>query len=72
MQSQSAWLRVVPFLVLIPQGNTRELCVPWAVFDRAVVSMLVSIRIFESDLDVYILVRSLQAKLGRNVDNGSL
>jgi hypothetical protein len=44
--------------------------VPWAISDRVVVSMFVSIWIFESYFEVYILVLSLRTKLGRKVDSG--
>jgi hypothetical protein len=41
-------------LVPIAQGNTCEPCVPEAIVDSALVSMFVSIWIFEGDLEVYI------------------
>ena len=41
-------------LVVIAQGNTCEPCVPKVIVDRALVSMFVSIWIFEGDPKVYI------------------
>ena len=41
-------------LVVIAQGNTCEPCVPEVIVDGALVSMFVSIWIFEGDPKVYI------------------
>jgi hypothetical protein len=41
-------------LVPIARGNTCEPCMPEAIVDSALVSMFVSIWIFEGDLEVYI------------------
>lgn len=61
MRWQSVWLRVMVFLVSIAQGNTCEPCVPKVIFDRAFVSMFVSIWIFEGDPEVYILAQACES-----------